>query len=121
MTGRQLFEKSLSLISETTDTAGFSDSQVASAINFVLVECFKINNSIRASKALEKLPAPQQITALTETITYDDELTLLTIPYGLISKLLVADDEIDKGRYFQEIYANYLNDSEKVEITVVTL
>ncbi len=121
MTGRQLYEKSLSLISETTDTAGFPDAQVISLINFVLFECFKINNSIRASKDLEKFAAPQQITAMTDTLTYDDDLTLIVIPYGLVSKLLESDDEIDKSNHFQEIYANYLNDSEKVEIMVVTL
>ena len=121
MTAYQLYENALHLISEAPDTAGYSDEQAISIINMVLFETFRINNSIRIFNALEKLTEPQQITALTDELTYVDELLISVLPYGLASKFLMADNEVDKGQLYQELYANTLNDSAKTNIVVVTL
>lgn len=90
MTGTELLTHALALMDEDTTTTEYNISSV-SFINSLLAECFDINNSIRLSKSEAVLTSIPSISALSETLTYEDALVKAAFPYGLAGNLLGID------------------------------
>jgi hypothetical protein len=82
-------------------------------INIVLAETFDVNNRIRYSKDKAELTACPTITALTDTLTYEDELTRFALPLGLLCRLYVDEDNLAMLSVYKQEYAAAVNNADR--------
>ena len=117
MTANDLYERALALIAE-------EDSSVYSAfavplINSLIADTYITNNTIRVyanKKPLDSIPA---ITALTDELPCEDTLTLAALPYGLASKLLIDDVDLNRMVFFYNMYVNAVKECFKAISTSI--
>ncbi len=111
MTGEQLYKKALALLFEQD-----SDEYrrvLAALINLLLAECALANNTIRIFRGKEPLEQAQQISSAEEELTYEPEILEGVLPYGLASKLIYDDGDMNRMAYFQAMYVNGVNSQAK--------
>ena len=111
MTGTDLLTNALALMNET-DTTSHEATAVAK-INLVLVETYHENNRIRRSKDMESLTSIPVISALTETLTYENELLYRVLPLGLVCRLFVDEDNIPVLSMYKQEYASAIKDEDR--------
>ena len=108
MTGTQLLTKAIGLF-DATDTTPYLTTSI-DAINGLLAENFDVNNNILVKIEEEPLTVIPEITALTETIPYEDRLVKYAFPYGLAEKLIVGERDTSLISYFHQKYIDAVND-----------
>lgn len=77
-------------------------------LNIVLAETFNLENNNRLYKGLSVLDAIPFMTALTDTIPYQDNIVRNVLPFGVLTYLQLADDEVLKTGFYQSRYADNL-------------
>ncbi len=107
MTAQQLLNTSLSLMSE--DSAEDYEAFAIPLINVLLAETFEVNNGLRIFNGKEPAASLQLVTNLTDTLEVEDILASSALPYGLASKLLFDDDDMNRMGYMTNQYANAVN------------
>ncbi len=91
MTVQNVYDRALALMYTTnTDTTDYDD-YVIPIINVMLSELFDINNGILLANDGTALTSIPTVTATTDTLTYEDEITTAIMPYGLAGTLLTED------------------------------
>jgi len=95
MTGQDIYEYASAFLYERDGDDLDSKEFAVKFINILLQESLEVENSIRKFKGEEVLESAPRITSLTQTIDYDDSITIAALPYGLASF------------YFQEGTDNY--------------
>jgi hypothetical protein len=106
MTGTQLLASAAALIHEAnpSDYDGFA----LSFINILLAETYDVNNRLRVAAGSAVLTVIPQLTALTETLTYENKLVMMALPYGLAEKLIVDDRDSSLWNMLHSKYINHL-------------
>ena len=104
MTANDLYENALALIAE-------EDSSVYSAfavplINSLIADTYITNNTIRVYNNKEPLDAIPVISELTDELPCEDTLVSAALPYGLASKLLIDDVDLNRMVFFYNMYVN---------------
>ena len=101
------------LFNYTVGLAGISSSNAQNylptyihQLNNVLAETFKLENNNRLFKGLIPLEAIPYLTALEDTVPYQDNIVLTVLPYGVLTHLQLSDDEVVKTGYYQSKYAD---------------
>lgn len=103
MTVQNLFDDALALIAvESADAENYSPFAIRH-VNALLADLYEIENSLRASKGLAELTVMPTVAALPDALTYQDELTRNVMPYGLIMRLVLNEDNASIG-YFNQRY-----------------
>jgi len=110
MTGNELLNKTLAIINE--DRADYLNIALE-CINTLLSDTFNINNIILEAAGDAPLAAIPTISALTDTIPYDDSLVRSAFPFGLASYLIYDDGDMGKVQYFHNMYVNACQDLSK--------
>lgn len=103
MTVLELLQRALRLLFETDDT-DYRDP----AIGFVeelLAETLGENNFLRQRAGKEPLDEIPLIESLETEIPWEQPLLLTVLPYGLASKIVYDDMDMDKVLYWQNRYA----------------
>ena len=84
-TAQQIFEMASALIYEGVEDDAESKAFSVAFLNIHLQKCLNIENSIRRYNGETELTEAPYLTALTETVNYDDSLTRDALPYALAS------------------------------------
>ena len=114
MTGTQLLASAAAVIHDAhpSDYDGFA----VSWINILLAETFDINNRLRVAAGSAVLATIPQLSALTETLTYENKLVFNALPYGLAVKL-IADDR--DSNFWNMLHAEYVNRINEMDVGFV--
>lgn len=93
MTLDALFKRTLSLMGADYDEESDYRPKLVDTLNILLAENFDLNNSLRENAGEEPLAVIPSYTELqlSETLTYDDRITVGMLPYGIAGNLLIAD------------------------------
>ncbi|MEG1050183.1 MAG: hypothetical protein RSE24_06545, partial [Oscillospiraceae bacterium] len=81
---------------------------ISAVLHLQMEELFKKNNFLRQHKGVEALSKVPDTLDITANFAYEDELSP-AFKYGLASKLIMADRDMDEGLH--GIYLNMYNDS----------
>lgn len=119
MTVNDVFTQGLALIqakpADDTEMTGYAVAWV----NQMLAETFDIENSIRRFEGTSELTEPQEVTALTDTLTYNWRLVRAAFPKGIASRALYDEDNSLAENFLMEYYSA-INDAAKVTVGLVT-
>lgn len=119
MTGQDVFQLTMDILSEAeADNTEFKD-RCARLLNHLMRQTFAVNNSLRASKGRDPMTETPQISALTDTMPYEDELCGTAFPYGLAEKYVFDENDFQKVTYFNSLYASAVNDCRRAVSTSV--
>ena len=92
MTGKQLYEQTLSLLGMTDEDAAELEPRAAGCINQMLSDHLYENNAMLYSRGCHGSAAAAQISDLEEEIPYEEMLVRECFPYGLAAMLIASDD-----------------------------
>ena len=103
MTAESIYKTALGLMSETPAKAKGYAELVVPTVNFMLGDCFRENNTIRAGKGKEELSEIPEISDISQEVPFESELCRVCLVNGLAGYLLL-DDDTNKAGYFLEKY-----------------
>lgn len=113
MTAQELFDLSLSLMGLTSTEAQISESIYFSNLNIILSQTFGLENVNREYKELDVLTTPQVVSALSDVLTYQDNVLKNVVVFGVAQLLAMNDDDYDKSGFFEQRYADGMNREDK--------
>ena len=91
MTVADVYDRALGLMYATSaDKPDYNDF-IIPVVNVLLGELFVTNNAILLAKEEEPLTSIPYVTAVGDTLTYEDEVLVSIIPYGIAGILLGED------------------------------
>jgi len=113
MTVNDVFTQGLALIqakpADDTEMTGYAVAWV----NQMIAETFETENSIRRFEGTSELTEPQEVTALTDTLTYNWRLVRAAFPKGIASRALYDEDNSMAQNFAAEYYAA-VSDAQKL-------
>lgn len=108
-TADAIFDSVLALMfAEASDKPDYQVNFI-SQLNMKLAETFEINNALRRRRDLAEFPEPPIITALSDEVDYEFEITRSMLPLGIAGDLYVDDDETGISNDYRERYQWLLN------------
>ena len=113
MDGNELLKRAMALYAETDTNDEDVKALSVPYINMVLAETFDVNNRMRQYAGKEPLESIPEITALDETIQYEDKLVKLALPYGLAAKLYFDEDDNPRLTMFLQEYSDRVNQCDR--------
>ena len=116
MTGSGLLTSALALVGDN-NPADY-ESLGISCINIILAETYEINNRLRVAAGLAVLTSIPEVTALSETLTYEPMLVRRALPYGLAVQLIL--DERDASLW-NVLHAKYIDALRNIDVGFVEL
>lgn len=110
MTGKEVYDAALALLFETKNSAG-EDYEAFSRplLNLLLIETKKLNDHLRDARGMEPLKDFAALDSMDDEIPYEPDFTGGALPYGLAAKLLIADDESDRGQDYLILFTDAVN------------
>lgn len=108
MTVNDLLQRALRLLFETDDT-DYRDS-AAGFVRELLAETFAANNLLRRAAGKEPLEALPEVVDLESELPWEMPLLLTALTYGLASKIVYDDMDMDKVVYWHNRYASAVAD-----------
>lgn len=115
-TAQALFNRTVGMIGISINNATTYQESFPEQVNTVLSECFEIENSNRSSKDIAVLTTIPTVSALTDSIDYQQDL-FQTLAYGLAMYLSLSDDDTVKTQFFNAQYEEAKGRSEKGVLT----
>lgn len=113
MTAQELFDLSLSLMGLTSTEAQINENIYFSNLNIILSQTFGLENVNREYKELDVLTTPQVVSALSDVLTYQDNVLKNVVVFGVAQLLAMNDDDYDKSGFFEQRYADGMNREDK--------
>lgn len=113
MTVNELLQNALPLFAETDTSDADYQALTIPHTNMVLAETFDVNNRMREQAGKEPLTEIPSVTALTDTIPFEDKLVRLALPYGLAAKLYFDEDNDGRLSMFLQEYAERVNQCDR--------
>lgn len=104
MTAQQLFDLTVGLMGITPSNATSYTDVIIPQMNTILAENFNLENLNREYKSLTVLTAIPTVTALSDTLTYQDGILRNVIAYGIAQLLSVSDGEFAMANFFSDKY-----------------
>lgn len=106
MTVQQLLNMTLG-ISGITPANGVSYlDTVVSQVNVLLAQNFDLENNNRLFLGMDELTSIPQVTALTDTIPYLNNIVTRVLVWGLAQLLSLSDDDVVKAGFFENRYGD---------------
>lgn len=109
MTGKQILRLCYDIMGTTEADETDFEPNVPGILNVLLGELFHVNNNLRQSKELPVLTEIPQIETLQDEITYEQEIQLTVMPYGIAEKYAAYDDNTVNIGYYNSLYVNGVN------------
>ena len=110
---KRIYTLALAKIIEAPGTDVDYDSYSPPLLDSLLVEALPYENAIRAQRGDEELTSVPEISVIDETVLdWDDRITLVALPWGLVGALLF-DDENRKAEsvMFRNEFVSALEDA----------
>lgn len=104
MTAQQLFDLAVGRMGISPSNATSYSDTIISQINTVIAETFTLENNVREYNAIAVLTTIPSITALTDTLTYQDDVLKNAVAWALSQQLAVSDGEFALANYFGDKY-----------------
>lgn len=104
MTAQQLFDLTVGIMGITPANASSYSDVIIPQMNTILAETFTLENNYRAFLGISLLTTIPTVTALTDTLTYQDSILRNVVTYGIAQMLSVSDDEYARANYFGDKY-----------------
>ena len=108
MTVGELLKRALSLIFENDDTD--YKSYAAGFAQELMQETFAANNLLRKQAGKEELTELPIIEGLESEIPWEQPLLLTALPYGMASRIVYDDMDMDKVVYWHNRYIEALSE-----------
>lgn len=118
-TAQNLFDRTIGMIGISSSNSSTYTESFPQQVNTVLAECFEIENSNRLSKGVAVLTAIPTVSALIDSIDYQD-IMKQTLSYGLAMYLSLSDDDTIKAQFFNTQYEDAKNRAEKGVPVIIT-
>ena len=117
MTANDIVSTTMVLMCEDADAKSDWSSAFISVLNLLLSELFDVNNSILAAAGEDELTEIPTVSALTDTVAYNDGLCRRVLPYGAAGMLLAEDNpalcsqyknkyEYEKANAYRAVYSD---------------
>lgn len=104
MTAQGLFDLSVGVMGISPANATSYADTIITQINAMLADTFALNNNNRLAAGLTELSAIPVVSALGDTLTYQDNILRNVLPWGVAQQLSVGDDEFARANYFGDKY-----------------
>lgn len=104
MTAQQLFNLTVGIMGITPANATSYSDVIIPQMNTILAETYTLENNVRDHLGLSLLTTIPTVSALTDTLTYQDDVLRNVVSYGLAQLLSVSDDEYARANYFGDKY-----------------
>lgn len=111
MTGADLLSAAAAIM-HLGDTAGYLEL-APEFINLVLAETFEVNNRLMLAKGGAELDAIPSVSTLDEEIPYDEALSRLALPLGLVCRLYADEDNNAMLSLYKQEYALAVNAADR--------
>lgn len=120
MTAQELYVRTIGIMGITEANATTYAETIIPQINTVLGDCFKLENNNREYEGIALLTAIPVVTTLSDTITYQENLVINVLPYGIAQLLALSDDDTIRANYFGFKFAeNYNKETKLIPVEVV--
>lgn len=111
MTGNEVLKLAYDIMSEEESSNTEFTAFAPGILTVLLAETWACNNNLRKSKGLEELTEIPTVTAETmdQPLTYEMEIQLTVLPYGICEKYADGDGDTVKTGYYNSLYVNGVN------------
>ena len=109
MTGKEVYKNALALLFEDEAAAGDYNTYALPLLNMLLPELLGVNNQLRVLRGKEALDTAPVLKTLDAPLEYEPELCRAALPFGLASRLVYDDNDLQKVAYFNSAYVNAVN------------
>ena len=106
MTAQQLFDLTVGIMGVTPANATSYTDTIIPQINTILANTFSLENNNRQFAGLTELTVIPTVSALSETLTYQDNVLRNVVAFGLAQLLSLSDDDTIKAGFFETRYAD---------------
>jgi hypothetical protein len=120
MTVQQLFNLTIGMMGMDSSNATTYEGPFIPQLNVILAQTFMLENNVRTKKALDLLTAYPTMDGMTNDLTYQDELLLRVVPWGVAQLMSLTDDDYVKAGFYGARFADEYNRASQLIATVVT-
>lgn len=117
MTAQQLFDLTVNVMGITPANATSYSDVVVGQINAILAQTFSLENNNRQFAGLTELTTIPTVSALSDTLTYQDNVLRNVVTWGLAQLLALSDDDTIKAGFFETRYADGYAKERKLIVT----
>lgn len=114
MTAQQLYDLTVGMMGITPSNATSYNDTIIPQMNTILAQTFTLENTVRAYKGLTELTTIPTVSALTDTLTYQDSVLKNVVLWGLARLLALSDDETIKASFYGQQFADGYNSENKL-------
>jgi len=108
MTAQQLFDLTVGIMGVTPANATSYTDTIIPQINTILANTFSLENNNREYAGLVELTVIPTVAALSDNLTYQDNVLRNVVVYGLAQLLSLSDDDTIKAGCYETRYGeNY--------------
>lgn len=104
MTAQELFSLAVGRMGVTPSNATSYNDTIIPQINTILADTFTLENNVRVSLGLTPLTSIPEVTALSQTLTYQDSILKNCVAWGVCQLLALSDDDTIKSGFFESRY-----------------
>lgn len=115
MTAQQLFDLTVGIMGVTPANATSYTDTIIPQINTILANTFSLENNNREYAGLVELTVIPTVSALSDTLTYQDNILRNVAVYGLAQLLSLSDDDTIKAGFYETRYGdNYAKERKTI-------
>lgn len=117
MTAQQLFDLTVGIMGVTPANATSYTDTIIPQINTILANTFSLENNNREYAGLVELTVIPTVSALSDNLTYQDNVLRNVVVYGLAQLLSLSDDDTIKAGFYETRYADGYAKERKLIVT----
>jgi len=106
MTAQQLFDLTVGIMGVTPANATSYTDTIIPQINTILANTFSLENNNREYAGLVELTVIPTVAALSDNLTYQDNVLRNVVVYGLAQLLSLSDDDTIKAGFYETRYGD---------------
>jgi len=115
MTAQQLFDLTVGIMGVTPANATSYTDTIIPQINTILANTFSLENNNREYAGLVELTVIPTVAALSDNLTYQDNVLRNVVVYGLAQLLSLSDDDTIKAGFYETRYGdNYAKERKTI-------
>lgn len=120
MTVQELFKLTVGIIGVTSNNATSYLGTLVPQVNTILAQTFELENNNREYLGLELLTEIPEVTSVSDTLTYQDNVLRKVVVWGLAQLFALSDDDVVKAGFFENRFADYMKLESKFIETDIT-
>lgn len=113
MTAQELFTLVVGNMGITSANAGSYVDTYIPQLNTILSQTFNLENNNRTALGLTLLTEIPTVTALSDTLTYQDNILRKVVVWGVAGLFALSDDDTLRAGFFEDRFASYQQSESK--------